>query len=87
LSRQQGQILTWLRTVPGLIKSADPRPVTLGLKLMNAVFEDSFQLAMLRAAIDESDPPPDFLVYRQPALRPAEGVRGQGGRGPTAGRT
>jgi dihydroorotate dehydrogenase len=47
-ARAQEAILRWLREVPGLIRQmAD---VTLGLKLMNAMFDDEFQVAMVATA-------------------------------------
>ena len=56
-ARVQGSILRWLRVVPGLIRQmAD---VTLGLKLMNAMFDDEFQVAMVAAAAGSGA---DFLV-------------------------
>jgi hypothetical protein len=39
-------ILKWLGESPALIKAASPR-CTLGVKLMNALFEDEFQLEMM----------------------------------------
>lgn len=62
---QQAKILEWLRTVPGLIHRAAPGRVTVGLKLFNALFEDSFQLQMLDAvdAALPGDDRADFLVY------------------------
>ncbi len=56
-ARVQESILRWLREVPGLIRQmAD---VTLGLKLMNAMFDDDFQVAMVEAACGTGA---DFLV-------------------------
>ncbi|MBI2302231.1 MAG: hypothetical protein HYU66_25290 [Armatimonadetes bacterium] len=78
-SRQEEQILTWLRTVPRLIKGADPRPVCLGMKLMNALFEDGFQRDMLRAVIDEADPAPDFLIYANRLFDPRKEFEGKVG--------
>ncbi|MDF2630189.1 MAG: hypothetical protein K0R39_4020 [Symbiobacteriaceae bacterium] len=54
---QQATILSWLRTVPGLIKPV--RPVILGMKLMNTMFEDAFQVEALKAAASSGA---DFLV-------------------------
>lgn len=56
-SGQQAKIIEWLRTVPGLIRPV--APVILGLKVMNAMFEDAFQLDMLRAAAASGA---DFLI-------------------------
>ena len=50
LADERAQILRWLREVPGRIRDAAPVPVRLALKLMNARFDDEFQLEMLRAA-------------------------------------
>ena len=46
------QILEWLRRVPGLIREGGGGRVVVGLKLMNAMFDDAFQLDMIRAATD-----------------------------------
>ncbi|HYF39446.1 MAG TPA: hypothetical protein VD930_07170 [Gemmatimonadales bacterium] len=50
LSDEREQILRWLREVPGQIRRAVDQPVRFALKLMNARFDDEFQLEMLRAA-------------------------------------
>src|SRR5262245_45786206 len=50
LADDRGQILRWLRDVPGLIRETSPVPVRVALKLMNARFEDGFQHDMMRAA-------------------------------------
>jgi hypothetical protein len=50
LAEARPQILRWLREVPVEIRAAAPGPVRLALKLMNARFDDTFQLAMLEAA-------------------------------------
>ena len=49
LADEREQILRWLREVPGEIRRTG-RPVRLALKLMNARFDDAFQLEMLQAA-------------------------------------
>jgi hypothetical protein len=54
LARERAQILRWLREVPGRIREATATPVRLALKLMNARFDDAFQLEMLQAA-DSAD--------------------------------
>lgn len=53
----QESILRWLREVPALIRQSGD--VTLGLKLMNAMFDDAFQVTMVRAACESGA---DFLV-------------------------
>ena len=44
---ERAAVLRWLAEVPGQIRAA--APVRLGVKLMNARFDDAFQLEMLRA--------------------------------------
>ena len=51
LADERAQILRWLKEVPGQIRAgAGARGVRVALKLMNARFDDSFQLEMLEAA-------------------------------------
>ena len=51
LADEKEQILRWLREVPGQVRTAaGSTPVRLALKLMNARFDDAFQLEMLKAA-------------------------------------
>ncbi|HEY5939282.1 MAG TPA: hypothetical protein VIT87_00580, partial [Gemmatimonadales bacterium] len=51
LADEKEQILRWLREVPGQVRAASgTTPVRLALKLMNARFDDAFQLEMLKAA-------------------------------------
>ncbi|HXI32783.1 MAG TPA: hypothetical protein VNH63_01755 [Gemmatimonadales bacterium] len=50
LARERDQILRWLREVPAQIRAAAPGPVRLAMKLMNARFDDDFQLDMVRAS-------------------------------------
>ena len=61
----QTKILEWLRTIPDLIQSVSlcsnqNKRIQLGLKLFNALFDDDFQLEMLRT-IHETRP--EFFVY------------------------
>lgn len=85
-SREQEQILTWLTMVPDLIREAAREPgVALGVKVMNARFDDAFQLAMLRAVTERPAHPPDFLVYANRLFDPErefEGKRGVAYGGP-----
>src|SRR5437588_22072 len=55
LADDRAQILRWLREVPGRIRAAAPLPVRVAVKLMNARFDDAFQLEMMRAAAAEAD--------------------------------
>jgi hypothetical protein len=50
LAEDRAQILRWLREVPERIRRASPVPVRLAVKLMNARFDDAFQLEMMEAA-------------------------------------
>ncbi len=51
-AKSSRQILDWLRRVPGLIRAGGDGQVVVGLKLMNAMFDDDFQLEMIRAATE-----------------------------------
>jgi hypothetical protein len=81
-------IIRWLTQVTGLIRrAAAPRPVSVGLKLFNAVFDEDFQLEMLRAVNEEceGEESPDFLVYANRLFDPErefDGVRGIAYGGP-----
>lgn len=79
-SREQEQILCWLRAVPDLIRDAAVAPgVTLGVKLMNARFDDAFQVAMLRAVVEGPRCPPEFLVYANRLFDPERAFEGRRG--------
>lgn len=65
----QGNVLRWIREVPRLVGRA--ARVTLGLKLMNALFDDAFQVQMLRAARDSGA---DFLICFNRLFDPAKRV-------------
>jgi hypothetical protein len=81
-------ILQWLMRVTGLIRQAvSPIPIKVGLKVFNAVFDDAFQLEMLRAINErcEAEDVPDFLVYGNRLFNPDrefDGVRGVAYGGP-----
>lgn len=62
-SQQKETILRWLRNVPGLLKESATRPedIRIGLKIMNAMFEDAFQGEMLRTVL-AGPARPDFLI-------------------------
>jgi hypothetical protein len=79
-SREQEQILTWLERVPDLIRDAAAPPgVVLGIKLMNARFDDAFQVEMIRRAITGPRTPPDFLVYANRLFDPEKEFEGKRG--------
>lgn len=85
---QKHIILQWLMRVTGLIRqAANPLPIKVGLKVFNAVFDDAFQLEMLRAINEgcEAEDAPDFLVYGNRLFDPDrefDGVRGIAYGGP-----
>lgn len=62
---QQAKILEWLQTVPRLVHRATPGKVSVGLKVFNTLFEDHFQVEMLREieATPSGNTRADFLVY------------------------
>jgi hypothetical protein len=69
LADEREQILRWLREVPEQIRRGTAVPVRLALKLMNARFDDAFQLEMLRTAASA-----DALVVFNRLWDPAAGV-------------
>jgi hypothetical protein len=81
-------ILQWLMRVTGLIRQGvEPIPIKVGLKVFNAVFDDAFQLEMLRAINErcEGEDLADFLVYGNRLFDPNrefDGVRGIAYGGP-----
>jgi hypothetical protein len=48
----RANVVRWLRDVPRLVANAGAGPIDLGMKLMNARFEDAFQAEMLLALED-----------------------------------
>lgn len=50
LAGDRAQILRWLDEVPRRISAAAPRAVRVAVKLMNARFDEAFQLEMMNAA-------------------------------------
>ena len=53
-------IIYWLQSISSIVKSE--AEVELGIKVMNASFEDEFQVRMLKT-LAEAEPGPDFIVY------------------------
>ncbi|MCA9115698.1 MAG: hypothetical protein KDA79_11485 [Planctomycetaceae bacterium] len=91
----QQQILHWLSEVPRLIREGashgppSSRPagcsIRIGLKLFNALFDEEFQLQMLRAVHQPGPGRPDFLIYGNRLFdlnRDFEGRRGIAYGGP-----
>ncbi len=85
---QRQIILQWLVRVAKLIRqAASPNPISVGLKVFNAVLDDQFQLEMLRAINEQCDGDgmPDFLTYANRLFDPNrefDGVRGVAYGGP-----
>jgi dihydroorotate dehydrogenase len=50
LAEEPEQVLRWVREVPGHVRAGAPYGARVALKLMNARFDDDFQLAMMHAA-------------------------------------
>jgi hypothetical protein len=71
---QQAKILEWLGRVPGLIHSAAPGRVSVGLKIFNTLFEDAFQLRLLESvhSVPPGDDRADFVVYANRLFDPAK---------------
>jgi hypothetical protein len=70
---ERATVLRWLAEVPGHIRSAARGPVRLGLKLMNARFDDAFQRDMLAAAAAGADSVTVFNRLWDPASGVAYG--------------
>ena len=83
---EQAQILSWLRTVPRLIRSADvptsqntASPLRVGLKIFNALFEEEFQLEMLRTIHQPGPDRADFYIYGNRLFDPHREFEGHKG--------
>lgn len=63
LAKDREMILWWLDNVPEKIKKSLPQSeIRLGIKLMNAVYEDEFQIDMLKTILKPDHPFADFLI-------------------------
>ena len=71
LADDRAQILRWLREVPGRIRAAAPLPVRVAVKLMNARFDDAFQVEMMQVAAGAGA---DALVCFNRLFDPERGV-------------
>ena len=69
LADDRAQILRWLREVPARIHAASPIPVRVAVKLMNARFDDAFQVEMMEACRGA-----DALVVFNRLFDPGQGV-------------
>lgn len=80
LATQQETIREWLRRVPTLIRDgAGGAPIRVGLKVFNAMFDDAFQLEMLRIVHDPAGAPADFYVYANRLFDPEKVFEGKVG--------
>ena len=61
-SADKKAVLRWLDEVPKLVESAAPGRIRLGIKVMNALEDDEFQVAMLHVLCNVKLHPPAFLV-------------------------
>lgn len=87
-------ILSWLQEVPSRIRASmtplsedqpSAVPLRVGLKLFNSLFDDEFQLAMLRSIHGTTPEAPDFFVYGNRLFDPHrefDGHRGAAYGGP-----
>jgi hypothetical protein len=79
-ARERAKILSWLDAVPGLIRSAVGREaVKVGLKLLNALDDDEFQLELLQRVHISSESQPDFIVYANRLFDPGRTFEGHQG--------
>ena len=70
-AQSREHVLRWLEAIPELIQAAAPGRVRLGVKLMNALFDDEFQIEMMRALVDHASGAADFLVVFNRLFDPA----------------
>ena len=79
---QSETVERWMSAVTRLIReAARPRPVTVGLKLFNAMFDEDFQVEMLRLVNERcgDDGRPDFVVYANRLFDPERAFEGKRG--------
>ena len=81
---QQELVLSWLQKIPAMIRQAAqdaaptfPKPL-IGVKLFNALWDEAFQLSMLKTLHTQTQPP-DFLVYANRLFDPNREFEGQRG--------
>ena len=78
---ERANVLRWLREVPRLVANAGAGPIDLGMKVMNARFEDAFQAEML-AALEDAP----HVRFRVAFNRLFDDARGVAYGGPALGR-
>jgi dihydroorotate dehydrogenase len=63
LSKKKETIFWWLDKVPSVVKKfAEEGKLFLGVKLMNATFDDEFQLELLKSMLGSKDNGVDYLI-------------------------
>jgi hypothetical protein len=78
---ERANVLRWLREVPRLVANAGAGPIDLGMKVMNARFDDAFQAEMLEALEDTPQ-----IRFRVAFNRLFDDERGVAYGGPALGR-
>jgi hypothetical protein len=73
-ARARDQVLVWLREVPLLVDRAAGGRVRLGVKVMNALADDAFQVDMLRVLSERSAARPAYLAVFNRLFDPDLGV-------------
>jgi hypothetical protein len=71
---ERQRILDWLAMIPTLVDRSAPGRVRLGIKLMNALFDDEFQVEMIAALVGRAGPQPAFAVVFNRLFDPQLGV-------------
>lgn len=72
-ARDESTILRWLERVPALIATSGGGDVRLGVKVMNAMGDDAFQVSMLET-LARAQPAPAYLVVFNRLFDEAKGV-------------
>ncbi len=82
-SAVQTKILEWLRVVPKLMRESAQASgigeLRVGMKMFNALFDDDFQIEMLKAIHNSGADRPDFFVYANRLFDPQREFDGQRG--------
>ncbi|MBI4419699.1 MAG: hypothetical protein HY560_02655 [Gemmatimonadetes bacterium] len=73
-ARERADVVRWLTQVPALLGRVAPGRLRMGVKLMNALFDDAFQVDMVRAVVQRADPSPAFLVLFNRLFDPTRGI-------------
>ncbi|MDA1017529.1 MAG: hypothetical protein O3A00_24110 [Planctomycetota bacterium] len=82
LAKVQDKILEWLRTIQPLVRAATPPdapPIRLVLKVFNSLFDDAFQVEMLRTVHAPGEHTPRAIVYGNRLFDPRRDFDGHKG--------